>query len=193
MRNCSPVVTGLEGTAGRVDNHTLVTMLDIPLGWQLDQPVQVSFLDLGVEPSLVEGVKIMANMHKLGATKHPKVLIALDIGTNEPTHPVIGDTDRGQQFQLAKSLKSGQCKENQLFTDIKGTLSLIGPGKQFRVMEPDIIDSMPLPTMYAKLMRKMSGTHFDILLILETIPRKVVCLLLFVVFVVRRDNVDLLT
>jgi hypothetical protein len=93
MRNRTPVITSLKRTPRRINNHLIIPKLQIPLPGQLNQPIQVPLLKLGIQPSLIERIKIMANMYKLGAIKDLLILIDLDIGANKATHPIIRDDD----------------------------------------------------------------------------------------------------
>lgn len=68
----------------------------------------------------------MDDMHKLGAIEYFIITLALDIGTDEAAHPIVGDYDGGEYFELAEGLKSDQCIENQLFCDIECALTIIG-------------------------------------------------------------------
>ena len=90
MRNSSSVITGLKGAPRWVDDHFVHSVLDVPLLGKLNQPIQVAFFHLGVEPTFVEWVEVVADMHELSAIEHVLVLIALDVGTDEAAHPVIG-------------------------------------------------------------------------------------------------------
>lgn len=48
----------------------------------------------------------MADMHELSTIEYFIIALALDIGTDEATHPIISDYDRGEDFELAEGLKS---------------------------------------------------------------------------------------
>lgn len=67
----------------------------------------------------------MANVHKLGAVKYFIVTLTLHICTDEATHPIIGDDDGREDFELAKGLKSDQSIEDQLFCNIECPLAIV--------------------------------------------------------------------
>ena len=94
------------------------------MGWQTDEPSKVTFFNLRVEPALVEGVQVMNDVHKLGSVEDI-VSSMLDIGTDEAAHPIVGDHHRREYFQLAKGLKGGECKEDELFADVERTFSIV--------------------------------------------------------------------
>lgn len=106
MRNCAPVITRLQSAFGRIDDCLVITVFHIPLRWKLHEPVQVSLLNLRVKSSLVKRIKVMADMHELSTIEYFIIALALDIGTDEATHPIISDYDRGEDFELAEGLKS---------------------------------------------------------------------------------------
>ena len=101
VRNCPPIITGLQGTLRRVDRQFVVHVLNIPLSWKLDQPIQISFLGFGVELALVVRCQVMTNMHELGALKDFLILSYLHVSAHKPAHPVIGDYRGREHFQLA--------------------------------------------------------------------------------------------
>lgn len=91
MRNCAPVITGLKGAFGRIDDSLVIAVFDVPFRWKLDEPVQISLLDLRVQSSLVKRIEVMTNVHELSSVENFIVALALDIGTDEAAHPIIGD------------------------------------------------------------------------------------------------------
>lgn len=47
----------------------------------------------------------MTDMHELGSSENFSESTLFDVGTNEPTHPIIGDNNRWEDLKLAESLK----------------------------------------------------------------------------------------
>ena len=95
----------------------------------MDEPVEVSLLDLRVESPFIEGVEVMADMHEFGAVEDLAVALAFYVGADEAAHPVVVDNDGGEDFQLAEGLEGDQCKEDKLFGDIECTFSIIRFGE----------------------------------------------------------------
>lgn len=60
-------------------------------------------------------------------------------------------------------------------------------------MEPDIVDSAVLASMDAELVIEMGCLHSNVSFMCEPVSQQIVCLFLFVVFVVRGNDVDLLS
>jgi hypothetical protein len=60
-------------------------------------------------------------------------------------------------------------------------------------MEPDIVDTAVLASMDAKLMIEMSCLDSNVSFMCESISQEIVCLFLFVVFVVRGNYVYFLS
>ena len=192
MGNRAPVVTGLQGALGRVDNDLIISELDIPLGRKLNQPVQIALFHLWIQPALVERVEVVADMHELGPVEDFAVFLALDVGAHEAADPVVGDHDGGEDLELAEGLEGDQREEDELFGDVGGSFSVVGFGEEFWVVEPDIVDPAVFSAMYAELILKVSGRDLHIPLVLESIPLQVVGLLLLVVLVVGSDDIHLL-
>lgn len=192
VRDRAPVVAGLKGTLRRIDDDLVISELDIPLRRQLHEPVQISLLDLRVQPSLVKRVEVMANMHELGAIEDFVVLLALDVCADEAADPIVGDHDRREDLELTEGLEGYQCEEDQLFGDVGCSLSVVGFGEEFGVVEPDVVDPAVLATMYAELILKMGSRNLHIPLVFEPIPQQIIGLLLLIVLVIGSDNVHLL-
>lgn len=134
----------------------------------------------------------MANVHELCTIKNFTVLLALHIGTNEPTDPVISDHDGWEYFKLAERLEGNECKKDKLLCNIGGSLSIIWLRKQLWIMKPYIIDSTIFTSMDTKLILKVGSIHFHVSFIFEPVPNEIICLFLFVVLIVWSHNINLL-
>jgi hypothetical protein len=53
----------------------------------------------------------MADVHKFRPVKNLLKLMDLDISTNEAAHPIIGDDNRWEYFELTKCLKTDSSKK----------------------------------------------------------------------------------
>ena len=70
IRHCSPVITSLKCTFGRIYDQFVVDMLDIEFRVELSQPLKTTLFFFGVDSTLVEWVKVMANMHEFGTVEN---------------------------------------------------------------------------------------------------------------------------
>ena len=125
MRNSAPVIACFKSALGWVNYGLVIAILDVPLGRKLNQPVQDAFLHLRIQPSLIEWIQIVTNMHEFSAVKHFTVSLAFDVCAHEPTHPIIGDDNGREDLKLAKGLQSDEREENKLFCDIECPFSII--------------------------------------------------------------------
>lgn len=48
MRNRAPIITCLQGTFGWIDDGLVIAVFYIPFRWKLDEPVQITLLNLRV-------------------------------------------------------------------------------------------------------------------------------------------------
>ena len=101
----APVVACFESALGRVDDQLIVSVLDVPLRRELDQPVQVALLVLRVQTALVKRVQVVADVHEFGALEHLRKTACLHISAHEPAHPVIRHHRRRKYLQLAARLQ----------------------------------------------------------------------------------------
>lgn len=112
MRYSTPIIASLESTSGRIYYDFIVAVFDIPVRGELDEPVEISLFDFGVESALVEGIEVVADMHEFGAIEYLAVALALDVGADEAAHPVVVDDDGWEDLQLAEGLEGDQCEEH---------------------------------------------------------------------------------
>lgn len=112
MRYSTPIIASLESTSGGIYYDFIVAVFDIPVRGELDEPVEISLFDFGVESALVEGIEVMTDMHEFGSVKYLAVALALDVGADEAAHPVVVDDDGWEDLQLAEGLECDQCEEH---------------------------------------------------------------------------------
>jgi hypothetical protein len=127
-------------------------------------------------------------MHEFGTSKD-LIASVFHISTNEPTHPIIGDNNRRKDFELTKTLQSSKCKENKLFWYVHCTFSIIRFWEKLRVMEPNIVYSTIFTSMYSELVFKSWAYNFNIPFVYKSFLCQVICLLLFIVFIVRGNDI----
>lgn len=111
----------------------------------------------------------MHNMHKLGAIKDPRILAHLHIGTNKATHPIIGRNNGRENLQLAASLERSQCKEDQLLGHVHGSLAVVGPGEELRVVEPDVVYPLVLACVDPELLDELGCLDFYVTVVDEPV------------------------
>lgn len=134
----------------------------------------------------------MTNMHELGPIEDFVVLLTFDVGTHEAADPIVCDHDRREYLELAKGLESDEGKKDELFGDVGCSFSIVRLREEFRVMEPDVVDSAVLASMDAELILKVSSCDLHISFIFKPISQQVIGFLLLIVLVIRSDNVHFL-
>lgn len=104
MGNGTPVITSGQCTLRRIYNQLIINVLKVPLPRQLHQPIKIPLLYFWVESSFIQGIQVVDYMHEFGPIKHLLVFVNFNVGTHEPTHPVVGDNYGREDLQLAKGL-----------------------------------------------------------------------------------------
>ena len=97
-------MASFQGTFGWIYYEFVLSILHIPFRAQFYQPIEISLFEFRIQSSLVERVKIMADVHKFCTTENSPISILFDIGADEPAHPVIGDNRGGKESKLPTSL-----------------------------------------------------------------------------------------
>lgn len=151
MRHSSPIIASFKSTPRWVNYGLVVTILDVPLGRKLNQPVQIALFHFWIESSLVVWIQVVTNMHKFSPIKHFTVSVTFDISAHETAHPVIGHDNRREYLKLAKRFQSDKREENQLLRDIECPLSIIRLREKFVIMEPNIVNATIFSPVYAEL------------------------------------------
>lgn len=131
----------------------------------------------------------MTNMHELSTLKNFLILAHLHVPAHKPAHPVIGDYCGREHFQLAARFQGRKGKKHQLLCDVDSTFSCIGPGKKFRVVKPDEIYTVFVPSMNPKFIANVRTPDFYCLIIDESVSDQVVSLFFLIILVIRGDNV----
>ena len=130
----------------------------------------------------------MNDMHEFSTFKD-LITSVLHISTDESTHPVICDNYWRKDFQLAKNLQSSKCEEDKLLWHIHCAFSIIGFREKLRVMEPNIVYATVFSSMYSELVLKSWAYDFYIPLINKSLFCQIICLFLFVIFVIRSNYI----
>ncbi len=187
MRHSTPVITCLQSTLGGINDHFVIYVLQIPFSGQLYEPIKISFFELWIKSSFVQGIQVMNNMHKLCSIEDFFILINFDISTDKATHPIVRDDHWREYLELAEGFQCNQGQEDHLFCNKCGSFSVIWSRKEFRIMEPNIVYAFIVATMDSKFILKVGLVDLNVPVMCEPISGKVTSLLLLVVFVVRRQ------